>query len=357
MVVGMMLAGTAQAAEPAQERAVSTALKRAQKFGTVESVAVAPTTLGDAEAVAEATTPAESLGEPSSAVEVVTVKGQFVYYMAHTPRGYPSPTGTEMTYTIDKATGFVYMIHVGGTKLGTARMARVKARNASFRAKAASRHPRAKAASWGNGCGQAEGHHCYAIAEWYMPYTGGKVEGAIDIVNTTWMDVPGWAEGDFVDQEGWTDFPGTNYWVESGATSGDYMDCCSVHPFWAKKNAEGYWQGVAGPTLCCEVAYQEMSVGGGRWSFYWQGRYQEPTIGGLPIYSEWVQAGLEVAAYTKPSTSGAIDTAVWWTTGAEHNWSYEERQVVNSKQEPTSGLCIGRDGRHPALGNITIGTC
>jgi hypothetical protein len=135
------------------------------------------------------------------------------------------------------------------------------------------------------------------------------------------------------------------------------MDCCLVHPFWARNNVEGYTQGVASWTWCCEVAYQEMSNHNTSWNLYWDSKYLEPTLWGFPVYSEWVQAGLEIAANTKPSTSGAIDTAVWWTTGAEHNWSYEERQIDNSRGEPTSGLCLGRDGRHPAIGNIVMGTC
>jgi hypothetical protein len=282
-------------------------------------------------------------------VNVVTVHGHFVDFLASTPPGEPSPTGTEMTFTVDRETGFVLMEHIGGHKLATATAARVKA-------KASSRRPRAKAASWGSGCTQAEGHHCYAATEWYMRVTGGAVEGSIDNVDTTAMYVPGWAEGDFVNQEGWTEFPGTvapnglEYWVESGQTSGRYMDCCTVRPFWARNNAQGYTQGVSSANWCCENSYQEKSVGNSDWYIYWRGQF---TLGlaGFPTYSERVVAGLEIVANTKPSTSGAIDTAVWWATGAEHNWSYETGKLINS------GLCLGRDGRYPAIGNITIGTC
>ena len=181
--------------------------------------------------------------------------------------------------------------------------------------------------------------------------TGGAVEGAIDEVNPTAMNVPGWASGDFVDQEGWTSFPHTGYWVESGATAGEYMNCCSIHPFWARQNGEGYLQAVAYWTVPGEHAYQEWAIGGGKWNFYWDGKLIEGNLGGFSTYSEEVQAGMEIAANTKPSSAGELDTAVWWGEGTEHNWSYENEKYADE------GMCLGRDGRHPAIGNITDGTC
>src|ERR1700735_273076 len=112
--------GTAQAAEPAQEKAVGTALARAQKFGTVESVSVESTTAERAEATGSASGESEvpsTFAEPDTPVDNVTVKGQFSDYLAHTPRKAPTPTGTEMTFTIVKATGFVLMIGLSGQKV------------------------------------------------------------------------------------------------------------------------------------------------------------------------------------------------------------------------------------------------
>jgi hypothetical protein len=352
----LAMQGTAQAAEPSQEEAVSTALARAQKFGTVEDVSVASMTAEQA-AAAAGLAPGEpgsiAIVEPGTPVNNVTVKGQFIDYLAHTPRKSATPTGTEMTFTINKATGFVSMIHLDGQMDGqnvtVATAARVRAKIAR------TARPRAHIASWGKskttGKACSQGNHCYAVAGWYMPATGGAVEGSIDEVNPTTMDVPGWDSGDFVDQEGWTSFPSTGYWVESGATAGEYMSCCSIHPFWARENGAGYVQGVAEWTLSGEHAYQEWAIGSGTWNIYWDGKLIEGNLGGFSTYSEDVEAGTEIAANTKPSAAAEIDTAVWWTEETEHNWSYENEKYADE------GMCLGRDGRHPALGNITTGTC
>jgi hypothetical protein len=357
VVVGTLtMQGTAQAAEPSQEKAMSTALARAQKFGTVESVSVASMTAGQAAAAGGAPSESEPITflEPETPVNNVTVEGRFSDYLAHTPRNAPTPTGTEMTFTINKATGFILMLGLRGQRFTGATAARVRAKTASMA------RTRAHIASWGksrttgDACSQGENHHCYAVAGWYMPTTGGggeEVEGAIDDVLPTTMDVPGWASGDFVDQEGWTSFPSTGYWVESGATAGEYMDCCSIHAFWARENGEGYLQAVDEWTWSGERSYREMATGGGKWNVYWDGSLIQGNLGGFSTYSKFVQAGTEIAANTKPSAAAEIDTAVWWTEGTEHNWSYENEKYADE------GMCLGRDGRHPALGNITTGTC
>lgn len=333
VIVGLIpgvLAVPALAAKPKDSLAVSTALTRAQKFGSVEGVSVAKSTLGLAEAQVESPM---SLGPPGSSVEVVTVKGHFRDYLAHTPPKAKTPSGTKVTYTIARDSGFVLMTALSGQKQPPVAIAAA----------------RAHAASWGR-CSQGEGHHCYAYAGWDMTYWGGLVEGAIDVVRSTWMNVPGWASGDSVTQEGWTAFEPQEYWIESGIVAGQYMDCCSIHSFWAKENGHGYIEGVAYWTTCCESTYQEHWMGESTWNTYWYGMNLIASLSGFPHYSNELDAGMEIAANTKPQASGAVDTAAWWTTGAEHNWSHEQWWA-----DP--GTCIGRDGAHPAVGNIVMGTC
>jgi hypothetical protein len=349
----LVLAGTAQAAEPVQERAMNTALMRAKKVGTVESVAVVPTTLGRAQVAAAATAPPGALGAPSNPVHVVTVKGHFVDYMASVPPSDPFPSGTEMAFTVEDSTGFVLIEHVGGKKLSTATAARTTTA-ARGRAKIASLHrgPRAHAA-WGQSypTGQpcSQGYHCYSYGEWYMPATGGRVQGTSAVVHSTAMIVPGWASGDFVNQEEWTVFPykyGT--WLESGTKAGAYMDCCSLHPFWEESVYESFTTGTAPWSFCCEYKYDSIAVGNGDWYMYWDNAFLGG-FGGLDTYSEQVQAGMEVAANTKPYASGEIDTAVEWTTGAWHSWSTETYR----RADP--GLCWSR--ARGIIGSMNVGTC
>jgi hypothetical protein len=72
-------------------------------------------------------------------------------------------------------------------------------------------------------------------------------------------------------------------------------------------------------------------------------------FGGLETYSERVVAGMEVAANTKPAASATIDTAVEWTTGAWHAWSYETGRQVDPE------LCWSRAGG--IVGYMNVGTC
>src|SRR4051794_4409739 len=84
------------------------------------------------------------------------------------------------------------------------------------------------AASWGKkasggACSYGESHHCYAVAEWFMPKSNEKIEGLSTNVITTAMNVPYWQNGDFVTNEQWASFPGSR-WVEDGQTAGNGYD-------------------------------------------------------------------------------------------------------------------------------------
>jgi hypothetical protein len=351
-LTALLLFAPAAAADITPEQAVHAALLRAKKVGTVSGVESKVTSFGRAQASMD---PESSAGQgitppPSSPVDLVTVRGSFVDYMAKLPRGASAPTGTEMSFIVDPETGSVEAIHVGGKPVGA-----VGVTAAAPAATTASRKHRAvaRAASWGReGCSQVR--HCYSIAEWYM--TGGeKVEGTLDIEDTTAMNVPGWASGDFVDDEGWTDFLSSGYWVEAGNTAGEYFDCCGIHPFFAHQNHSGYYQYVAPWTTTGNYGgppgepYYQMYGPGPTWSTYWWGNLVNQE-GGFSTYSNDLQVGMEIAANTKPANAASIADDATWTDGSVHNWNKAAWYA-----EP--GTCIGKNGKSPATGNVTVGTC
>ncbi len=344
-----------QITNDAQEAAVATALVRARKVGTVESTTVSSTTLGSAQTSIDPTAPLVPGMSADSEVELVTVHGKFADYMAKLPRWAETPAGTMMSFIVDRQTGFVEGIYLGGSTLSPADAARTKSKAAAASLR---RKPRAKAASWGSeGCSQAEGHHCYALATWYM--TGGeKVEGTLAIQDTTAMNVPGWASGDFVDDEEWTSFQPSGYWVEAGNTAGEYFDCCGLHPFFAHKNQPGslgYGQYVAPWTIKPGYGgpegepYYQMVGPGPIWTTYWWG-HNVTHEGGFSTYSNQLEVGVEIAANTKPSNAASIADNATWTNGTVHNWNKVEWYA-----QP--GLCIGPNGKAPATGNVAVGTC
>ena len=217
--------------------------------------------------------------------------------------------------------------------------------------------PALASASWGhkagNGeaCSQGNGHHCYALAYWEM--TGSeRVEGTLAYQDTEAMNVPGWASGDFVDNEEWASFRSTGYWIEAGQTAGEYMDCCSLHPFYAWENGGGYSQYVA-PYAWPGNANNLYQLSGqshnGTWCAYF-GQTQERCVGGFSAWSNQLEVGVEAAANTKPANTGREGTDGWWEK-ATHNWLKEYRYV-------DGGLCAARNPYpYPALGNIAFSTC
>ena len=215
----------------------------------------------------------------------------------------------------------------------------------------------AASASWGrkadNGtrCSQGNGHHCYDLAYWEM--TGAeRVEGTLAYQDTESMDVPGWTSGDFVDNEEWATFRNSGYWIEAGQESGEYIDCCSLHPFYAWMNGSGYSQYVA-PWTWPSGQYNLYQLSGqshdGRWCAYFAST-QALCIAGFPAWSNQLEVGVEIAANTKPINGGREDTNAWWESAA-HNWLKEGIYL-------DSGMCVSRNPYpFPALGNIIYATC
>jgi hypothetical protein len=180
-----------------------------------------------------------------------------------------------------------------------------------------------------------------------------KVEGTQGDEETTAMNVPGWASGDFVDNEEWTVFQPSGYWVEMGQTAGEYMDCCSLHIFYAHENASGYSQSVAQGTVTGWIKnpYFMRSTGNGVWCFY-QGPQQERVScsGGFPTYSNELNIGLEAAANTEPTNSGSDETNATHLNGGVYPWN--KAYVYKD-----AGMCATPYTPAPSPGNIYYGTC
>lgn len=219
--------------------------------------------------------------------------------------------------------------------------------------------PATASASWGKKsddgghCGQADGHHCYAIVAWEM-HGAEQVEGTLAYQYTTAMNVPGWASGDFVDNEEWAAMQASGNWVEAGQTAGEYMDCCSLHSFYAYKKGSAYWQYVATTWTVpgwTNNLYQLVAAGNGVWCVYW-GTAQVSCSAGFPTYSDELQVGLEIAANTKPANAGHEQTNATFLDGKQYNWLKEWAYA-------DGGTCLSRytGPPYPALGNINYGTC
>jgi hypothetical protein len=179
-----------------------------------------------------------------------------------------------------------------------------------------------------------------------------RVEGTLAYQNTTNMNVPGWASGDFVDNEEWAVFLPAGYWIEAGQEAGEYMDCCSLHAFYAWYNGAGYFQYVAPWT---EPANENnlFQLSGqshnGTWCAYF-GNTQARCEGGFAAWSNDLQVGDEIAANTKPVNAGREGTDGWWEH-TTHNWLKEYTYA-------DGGMCLSRNPYpYPALGNINYGTC
>jgi hypothetical protein len=214
-------------------------------------------------------------------------------------------------------------------------------------------------ASWGRkaigggACSAGEGHHCYAVAEWFMPHGNEKIEGLSTNVITTAMNVPYWQNGDFVDNEQWANFP-NGRWVEDGQTAGNGYDAISLHWFYAYKNcaaANCYWENLA-PWADRQGwvpnSYTVSSIGGGTWCFK-IGSVQTECDGGFDTYTKDVEAGAEFADEAEPANSGKQETGVQWIEGAWHHWA------AAAWFHEAAGTCVS--GWQNIAGYINYGTC
>jgi hypothetical protein len=210
------------------------------------------------------------------------------------------------------------------------------------------------AATWGSHCSQGNGHHCYAIDDWLMNDPPESVEASLAYIDTTSVNVPGWASFAFVDHEMWVDFQGYNSWVETGQTAGNGRDCCTMFPFYAEQLNGAYSefispQGIASnnPNL-----YQIVASGGGVWCVKWS-EATARCYSGFPTYSDHLQVGLEAATESTPANHGWDQAYSMYLGGSIHYWEGSQTHAAIYQQPP--GTCAS--ARPPGYGSINFGTC
>lgn len=221
-------------------------------------------------------------------------------------------------------------------------------------------------ASWEEGkCSAADNNHCYAIAEWNLKNPPEEAKGGVAYMTTDSIDAPGWASGDFVDNEMWVSFPGGN-WLESGQTAGNGYDCCTIHAFWAYQRDGTYEEWLAptaGNPPTNHYIIEDTSPGSSRnWCIYWGEYVTQACFSEMfPAYASDLEAGIEAATNEKPENEGSDEVAVVLKSGEWHSWSGPETESkftkINYKREPVSKLCIKLNPSSPYPGNGVFETC
>jgi hypothetical protein len=219
--------------------------------------------------------------------------------------------------------------------------------------------PKAKAhiATWGKDCKPQSGYHCYDYSYWAMKGAE-EVVGAFSEDTTAYMEVPGWQEEDFVDNEEWASNPAVpNTWTEMGQQGGRDWNCCGVHWFWAFRNGINGFISYHAPPYVWEVSLREPhwytmdTGGGGRWCWYY-GKSEE-ALAGCETDFAWqatiLETGAEVATESKPSFDASVNNSAEWTNYTWHTWNFSNMNIT------TPGLCWS--GLNGAPGNIIYGTC
>lgn len=207
----------------------------------------------------------------------------------------------------------------------------------------------AKAATWKCYRNSEETHHCYALAEWDMVGCPREcIQGGVADIVTESMDVPGWASGDFVDDEMWETSKSSEGWVESGTTAGGGLDCCSLHRFEAdmNNNGTGYSEYVQPGAVNGDEAHdyviQDLEHNG-NWRVYWgqentdwyeAGVYNH----GYPSSTDELEAGFEGGANTQPYNSAVQALAGVW--GEPPSWHPWEGVYSKAKFSESPATCI-----------------
>jgi len=281
------------------------------------------------------------------AIRTVRFHGHFIDGGFPVPRGRPAPSGTELTYKINSL-GQVVERELGGPEVSQWR--------ASKQAVAARRKERAHAAAtWKCHLGGAEEEHCYALSEWVMK-SGESVEGAEAIVDTEQVDVYGWESGAFVDDEMWLSWnSGPNQWAEAGQTAGEYINCCTLHPFVAWKVAGQPYKIVLNQGLTYTTnQYYQYQISGqsadGHWCLYLgESQVACPYFGPEYARSTQLEDGMEVAANTWQANNGTNQVNGWWS-GARRHWNFD-------KLYRETDTCVLRPSGAPWPGDVQYATC
>lgn len=301
----------------------------------------------------------------ATTAQLVVMRGRFADTTAKVPPGTPPPTGTVMAFTIDPESGAILETYVGSRAPATQPLgageslavpaSTAPARTATLRRVAPSprRRARAHAAVWGANCRVANEHHCYAVASWAMQGSE-QVEGTETEQYTTNMNVPGWASGEFVDNEEWAVFPSAGYHLEIGQEAGSYMNCCTLYWFYAYTNASGYHaaEHIWAVAPNSWNAYFMRSIGNGVWCFDVgpNGEERYACYGGFPTYNKLLEDGAEVAAETEPANAGSVVANATWLNGSVHTWNF-------ASEAHNGGMCVSPFAPVRFPGNINYGTC
>jgi hypothetical protein len=223
--------------------------------------------------------------------------------------------------------------------------------------------PATAGAAWGREghleCEQTDepiNRHCYVIVE---HESNSPLVGLSCNVYTSFMDMYGWETGDYGTNECWF-FPENEQggYVEVGQVAGDYQniaganavqgDCCSMHPFSAVHTPAGNEHVDIGPGVVSEYStatYQHYAITdydhSGVWRTTWgccgeQARYG----GGLGTYAESLQAGLELAANTKPEATGQVHPYIlpaggqWGPVPSEGTSYHNQANCISHGEDP-----------------------
>ncbi len=364
---------SAQAQAVLTQAELGATLQQAEPAGPIESIEAVSASQQAVEAAfdpGERGLPSSGLPKSPASLSLVIMRGHFEDVTAKTPDGAAPPTGTVMSFVINRETGRVAAISVndtapaippGATVERPTVTAPMKARSASLRrwaARARAARQRAHVATWGNNCKPSPSYdHCYVISKFDM---SGAEEGfgGVTEQRTASIDVPGWENGYFVDNEmwAWNHAKGPKTWTEIGQQAGEGKGCCNVWWFYAFQNpVEGYLAFVDAPWVW-EVPlnvgnhYSMQWAGGDIWCWYY-GSSNELKACANYFYKPATQleAGGEVATSSKPSFAAAANNGIEWNNYTWHVWNFASYETT------TSGLC--QSLLNGAPGNIYYDTC
>jgi len=375
VVLISLVAGVASAQAQAvlTDAELEAALQQAEPAGPIESIEAVSASQAAVEAAfdpGESELPSSGLPKPPASLSLVVMHGHFEDMTAKVPAGAAPPTGTVMSFVINRETGRVAAISVkdtvpaippGATVEHPTVTATMKARSASLRrwaARARAARRRARTATWGNNCKPSPDYdHCYVISKFNM---SGAEEGygGVTEQRTAFIEVPGWESGYFVDNEmwAWNHAKGPATWTEIGQQAGEGKGCCNVWWFYAFKNpVEGYLAFVDAPWVW-EVSlnvgnhYSMQWAGGNIWCWYY-GSSNELKACANYFYKPATQleAGGEVATSSKPAFAAAANNGIEWNNYTWHVWNFASYETT------TAGLC--QSLLNGAPGNIYYDTC
>jgi hypothetical protein len=171
-------------------------------------------------------------------------------------------------------------------------------------------------ARWASGTCSAT-THCYATSHLYGP---SELTGVV--ANKPLVSYVGeWENGSFKSEELWLEFSTKPGWIETGIIAGEGYDCCVARRFYAQESPGGrfiYYESPEGaPAGVNTYSIIQDDGKNGVWNVWWgcgPGVYNcwnkvASFGGGLPVYANELEAGLEVSSNIEPEAAGADEVA------------------------------------------------